>query len=308
MSDIKFDGSMPFGAYWFYPRESRLKKIFKIMVICAHPDDPTLLTGGLTLKLTRMGHKVKWVSTTNGNKGHQSRGPIELAAIELDETIKAAASLGAEYECLNIPDGWVFPNREQTEQVIRVIRKYDPDLVITHRPNDYHRDHRYTSQLVMDASYMLIVPHYCPDIPISPSRKHPVICYSYDHFKKPYLFEPSAMIDVTGEYEMKAKALAMHESQLFEWLPWTMSMEDQIPEYYDERMRREVVEMLVVWHYSGIISDYRKLWRKGFPDKVVYAEAFELCEYGRQPSKEELKELFPGAYFPTKREIKEVMK
>lgn len=308
MSELKFDNSMPLNCYWYYPRESRAKKVLKIMVIMAHPDDPTLQAGGLTLKLTSLGHKVKWVSTTNGNMGHQWRNPIQLAAMELNETIKAANSLGAEYECLNINDGYVFPNREQTEMIIRVIRKYDPDLVITHRPNDYHRDHRYTSQLVMDASYMLIVPHYCPDIPISPSRKHPIIAYSYDHFKKPYLFEPNVLLDVTREYDIKAKALAMHESQLFEWLPWTMDMENQIPENYDERARKEVVEMLVVWHYSGIISDYRKLWRKGFTNKVVYAEGYELCEYGRQPSKDELKELFPGAYFPAKRDIKEVMK
>ncbi|MGQ4873841.1 MAG: PIG-L deacetylase family protein [Promethearchaeia archaeon] len=309
-NDINYDPEyFPLGCSWIYPRESRVKKQYKILVICAHPDDPVLLTGGLTYKLTRLGHKVKWISVTNGNMGHQTLGPIELAAIELEEAKAAAKSLGAEYETLNVDDGWVFVNRENTEKIVRAIRKFDPDLIITHRPYDYHRDHRYTSQLVMDASYMLIVPHYCPEVPISPSRKHPIICYSYDHFKKPIVFEANVLLNITDVYEKKANAIAMHKSQLFEWLPWTMSMEDQVPKEYDEKTRLELVEMLVIWHYSGLISDYRKLWKKGYPGKkVLKGEAFEICEYGRQPSKEDLKNLFPGAYIPSKKELNEVLK
>ena len=310
MSEIKFDpNDSPLGCSWIYPRESRAKKIYKVLVICAHPDDPALLTGGLTYKLTQRGHKVKWISATNGNMGHQTMGPVELAALELEEARAAAKSVGAEYETLNINDGWVFVTKENTEKVVRAIRGYDPDLVITHRPYDYHRDHRYTSQLVMDASYMLIVPHYCPEASISPSRKHPIICYSYDHFKKPILFEGNVLLDVTDVYDKKGNAIALHKSQLFEWLPWTMSMDDSIPEDYDEKTREELVEMLVIWHYSGLISDYRKLWKKGYPDKkVLKGEAYELCEYGRSASKEDLKNLFPGAYIPTKRELKEVLR
>lgn len=299
---------LPLGCSWVYPRESRAKKVYKVLVICAHPDDPVLLTGGLTYKLTQNGHKVKWLSVTNGNMGHQTKGPIELAALELKEAKAAAASLGAEYETLNVDDGWVWVNRENTEKMVRAIRKYDPDLVITHRPYDYHRDHRYTGQLVMDASYMLIVPHYVPEAPISPSRKHPIICYSYDHFEKPIIFEANVLLDITDVYEKKAQAIAMHESQLFEWIPWTQNMEEVVPEEYDDQKRLEMVEMLVIWHYSGLISNYRKLWKKGYPDrKVLKGEAFEICEYGQIPSKEDLKNLFPGAYVPSKRELKKVV-
>lgn len=310
MSDMEYNpDDWPFGTSWVYPRKSLAKKIYKILVICAHPDDPVLLTGGLTYKLTQNGHKVKWISATNGNMGHQTMGPIELAAVELEETKNASSSLGAEYETLNIDDGWVFVNRENTEKMVRAIREYDPDMIITHRPYDYHRDHRYTSQLVMDASYMLIVPHYCPEAPISPSRKHPIICYSYDHFKKPCYFEPNVLLDIDDIYEKKANAIAMHKSQLFEWLPWTQRMEDQIPPEYDDKTRLELVEMLVIWHYSGLISDFRKLWKQGYPDKkVLKGEAFEICEYGTQPSNEDLKHLFPGGYIPRKRKLKEAMK
>jgi LmbE family N-acetylglucosaminyl deacetylase len=309
MSETKYSpDKLPLGCSWVYPRESRAKRIYKVLVIAAHPDDPVLLTGGLTYNLTQRGHKVKWISVTNGNMGHQTMGPIELAALELKEARAAAKSLGAEYDTLNVSDGWVWVNRENTEKMVRAIRSYDPDLVITHRPYDYHRDHRYTSQLVMDASYMLIVPHYCPEVAISPSRKHPIICYSYDHFEKPLLFEANVLLDITDVYNKKAEAIALHKSQLFEWIPWTVSMEDTIPEDYDERTRMELVEMLIIWHYSGLISNYRKLWKKGYPDtKVLKGEAFELCEYGKAASKEDLKNIFPGAYVPTKRELREVL-
>ncbi len=309
-NEFEFDAQLwPLNCSWIYPREGKTKTIFKVMVICAHPDDADLLTGGLAYKLTSRGHKVKYVSVTNGNLGHYEKDQIELAAIRQQEASASATILGAEYVSLNIDDGHVYVDREQTEKVVKVIREFDPDLVITHRPCDYHRDHRYTSQLVMDASYMLIVPHYCAGTPISKTRKMPVICYAYDDFQKPNPFTPNVMLDITDEYERKGAALINHESQMMDWLPWTMSIENQIPEDYDIQNRLEVLEMLIISVFSRIITDYRKLWKKGFPGKrIKKAEAFELCEYGRQPSAQELKELFPGAYVPSKKMLKEFLK
>ena len=284
------------------------KKILKVMIICAHPDDADLLTGGLTLKLTTLGHKVKFVSVTNGNIGHYEIKPKELAAIRQKEALASAQALGAEYESLNINDGQVYVNREQTEKVVNVIRKYDPDLVITHRPTSYHRDHRYTGVLVMDASYMLIVPHYCPETPVSASRKMPIICYAYDSFQKPYAFVPNVLLDVSDVYNQKSMALINHESQMMDWIPWIMNQENMIPEDYDMQNRLEILEMIIFGVFSRIMTDYRKLWKKGYPDrKVTKAEAFEICEYGRQPSVQELKNLFPGAYIPRKKDLKELL-
>jgi N-acetylglucosamine malate deacetylase 1 len=304
MSQTKFDPDLwPLGCSWIYPRDKKVKKILKVMVICAHPDDADLLTGGLTLKLTARGHKVKYVSISNGNLGHYSMDPIDLAGIRSKEALASAKALGAEYESLNINDGHIYVNREQTEKVVTVIREYDPDLIITHRPCDYHRDHRYTGQLVMDASYMLIVPHYCPSSPVPESRKMPIICYSYDHFESPYPFRPDVLLDITDVYETKAHALINHESQMMDWLPWTMNQEDRIPPDYDINMRFEILEMMIIAVFSRIITDYRKLWKKGYEKKVTKAEAFEICEYGTQPNKELLNQLFPGCYLPTKKEL-----
>ena len=65
---IKYDPNVwPLGSSWVYPREQRSSQRLRIMVICAHPDDADLLTGGLTYKLTQRGHRVKYVAVTNGN-------------------------------------------------------------------------------------------------------------------------------------------------------------------------------------------------------------------------------------------------
>jgi LmbE family N-acetylglucosaminyl deacetylase len=308
MSTSNYDPNIwPLGCPWVYPREARSKKILKVMFIGAHPDDPGLLASGLSIKLSQRGHKMKFVSMTNGNMGHQTKQPIELAYIELLETMKAAAGVGAEYECLNINDGYVWNNYENLEKVVSVIRRFDPDCVITHRPNDYHRDHRHTSQIVLDASYMLIVPHYYPDTPIPESRKMPVFMYSYDKFQKPYPFIPHVLLDITDVYQQKAAALINHESQMMEWLPWTMNQEDLVPPDYDVKLRYEILEMLLISVYARVLSDFRPLWKKGFPGKrVAQAEAFEICEYGTQPSKELLAELFPGCYIPSEEELEQV--
>ena len=156
---------------------------------------------------------------------------------------------------------------------MRFIREYGPDLIITHRPNDYHRDHRYTGQLVMDCSYMLIVPLAFPEFH-TPYRKMPVIAYAYNDFDNPP-FTPSVILDITDVYERKASAVSQHESQLLEWLPYTYEMENILPEEYDYKKRREIVETLIQYQFSSAMQKYRKLVKAGYSDrKVSQIEAF----------------------------------
>lgn len=280
-------------------------KPHKIMGIGAHPDDIEILSGGLALLGKEIGHKFKFVSVTNGNVGHHKIPSDELRKIRLEEAKAAAKTLGGEYESLNVDDGYVFVNREQTEKVVKVIREYDPDLIITHRPYSYHRDHRYTGVLVMDASYMLIVPQYVPEIPISPSRQTPIICYAYDDFLKPEPFEPNVILDITDVYEAKIKGIANHKSQMVEWIPWTVRMEDKFQPPYTKESIEEASKLAETVYFSTALTRYRSLIKLGYPDKKVKnIEVYEICEYGKYPSKKELQELFPGAFIPTKMQLK----
>jgi len=276
----------------------------RIMVVGAHPDDADLFTGGLTLRLTGLGHRVKYVSVTNGNAGHHKRGPNELAFIRENEAKRAASALGAEYECLGVNDGHVWVNEENMRLIVKVIREFSPDLLITHRTNDYHRDHRYTSQLIMDASYMLIVPLYCPEFPPK-TRDMPIIAYAYDNFKKPSIFQTDVILNLSDLFTKKVAAVSNHESQLFEWLPWTMKMENVINEETDREKRMDLAGMIINNQFGSITERYMPLLKELFPgQECVSFEAYEICEYGRQPKKKDLKQLFPNGVFPKKEQLK----
>ncbi len=236
-----------------------------------------------------MGHNVKFVSLTNGDAGHQDKGGGELAKIRIAEAKEAGKRFGVEYTVLDNHDGELMPTLENRLKVIREIRKWNADIVIAPRPNDYHPDHRYTGILVQDAAYMVIVPNVAPDVP--PLKKNPVFLYSEDGFQKPSPFEPDIAVNIDEVFDQKIYALAAHESQFFEWLPWTSGKLDQVPK--DEKKR---LEFLADWRNHTPNQATIESLKKWYGDKVStakHAEGFEVCEYGKQPSDEEIKALFP---------------
>jgi len=262
-----------------------------IIVIGAHPDDADNKSGGTAALFAEMGHNVKFVSVTNGDAGHYNKGGGHLAKIRRAEAEKAAKELGIkEYTVLDNHDGELLPTLDVRHQIIREIRNWNADVVLSPRPADYHPDHRYTGILVQDAAYLVIVPNVTPDTP--PLEKNPVFLYLEDRFQKPYPFQPDIAIDITSTFDKKIQALSAHESQMFEWLPWTSNTLEEVPEGADER--REYMSK----NWSGSITpDEREALKKWYGKKkgseIKYAESFEVCEYGRQPTEEEIMRLFP---------------
>lgn len=264
----------------------------KILVIGAHPDDCDIRAGGTAIQFAKMGHKVKFISCTNGDAGHQSQGGGALAKRRMAEAKEAGKRFGVEYYVMDNHDGELMPTLENRLNIIREIRKWKADVVITHRSNDYHPDHRYTSILVQDAAFMVIVPNVAPDTP--PLKKNPVFLYLKDNFKKPSPFKPDIAIGIDDVFEQKIYALAAHESQFFEWLPWIRSQEalNNVPKGEKER-----IEWLASKRKSPVNNDTRacleRWYGKEQASKIKNVEAFEICEYGRQPSDDEIKTLFP---------------
>jgi LmbE family N-acetylglucosaminyl deacetylase len=130
----------------------------RLLILGAHPDDAEFHAGGLAAIYRRLGHVVKMVALTNGDAGHhQMHGP-ELAARRRQEAAAAGAVIGAEYVAWDHHDGFLQPTIELRLEVIRELRRFRPDLVLTHRPDDYHPDHRAVGNVVRDASYMVTVP------------------------------------------------------------------------------------------------------------------------------------------------------
>ncbi|PXX25976.1 PIG-L deacetylase family protein [Arenibacter sp. ARW7G5Y1] len=260
-----------------------------IIVFGAHPDDCDIDTGGTAILLAKMGHNVKFVSLTNGDAGHYAMGGGELAKVRIAEAEEAGKRFGVTYTVLDNHDGELMPTLENRLKVIREIRKWKADVVIAPRPNDYHPDHRYTGVLVQDAAYMVIVPNVAPEVP--PLQKNPVFLYSEDSFQKPSPFEPDIAVIIDSVFDQKVYAMSAHKSQFFEWLPWTSGNLEKVPK--DDQGR---LEMLANWRSQPPKEALLKCAAKWYGTKASSAnhiEGFEICEYGKQPTDDEIRTLFP---------------
>ncbi|WP_084299277.1 PIG-L deacetylase family protein [Dyadobacter tibetensis] len=264
----------------------------KILMIGAHPDDCDLGAGGLALLYAQMGHKVKFVSLTNGDKGHQEMGGGELARRRLRETQEVAKRMGIVYDVIDNHDGELMPTLENRLEVIRKIREWNADIVIAPRTNDYHPDHRNTGVLVQDAAYLVIVPNILSSVP--PLKKNPLFLYFKDRFQKPTPFRPDIAIDISSVIQAKASGLDAHTSQFYEWLPWTSQTLDQVP---TDPEKRKLWLLEATKRRASVDIEGRKCLQKWYGtqkgNEVQFAEVFEICEYGLQPSDADIRNLFP---------------
>lgn len=263
----------------------------RIIVFGAHPDDCDLDAGGTAIRWAQKGHAVKFVSLTNGDAGHQSEGGGALAKRRRLEAQEAGRRFGiAEYEVLDNHDGELLPTLALRLEVIRRIRRWNADLVIAPRPNDYHPDHRNTGLVLQDTAYMVVVPNVAPDTP--PLRHNPVFMYSQDHFQRPNPFRPDVAVDIDSVIDRKIQAIDAHVSQFYEWLPWVDGTLDTVPKEPAARLA-----WLQQWRsFRPLNDDVKAALRKWYGPKaeaVKNAEAFEVCEYGWRPSEADLRRLFP---------------
>ncbi len=263
----------------------------RIIAFGAHPDDCDIRAGGTAARWAALGHQVKFVAVTNGDAGHQSEGGGALARRRRLEAQEAGRRLGiAEYETLDNHDGELVPSVAVRQQVIRRIRQWNADIVLAPRPNDYHPDHRYTGVLVQDAAYMVVVPNVCPDTP--PLRKNPVFLYFQDGFQRPNPFRPDVVVSIDDVLERKIEGLDAHTSQVYEWLPWVAGQLEHVPA--DPAARLEWLRKMRSGEpLSEPLREALRKWYGPRGDSIRNVEAFEVCEYGRQPSKDDLKRLFP---------------
>ena len=263
----------------------------RIIAIGAHPDDCDIKFAGTAALFAQMGHKVKFLSVTNGDAGHQSMGGGMLAIRRKAETQESARRVGvAEYEVLDNHDGELLPTVEIRKQIIRAIRLWNADIVIAPRPNDYHPDHRYTGVLVQDAAYMVVVPNVVSDVP--PLKKNPVFLYYSDRFQKPAPFRPDITIAIDSVLDKKVAALDAHVSQFYEWLPWVDGQLDKVPA--DPKARLAYLRSARKQPLDGAVKAALVKWYGAAKaDKVEFVESLEICEYGRQPSEQEIRGLFP---------------
>jgi LmbE family N-acetylglucosaminyl deacetylase len=274
-------------------------KPIRVIAFGAHPDDCEIKVGGTAALWAKMGHQVKFVSMTNGDIGHWSMAGGPLAIRRRTEALQAAKILGITTEVMDIHDGELMPTLENRRLMTRLIREWGADIVIGHRPNDYHPDHRYVGVLMQDTAFMVTVPFWCPDVP--PLRRNPVFLFMEDNFQRPTPFRADIVVAIDEVIEQKLDALVGMESQFVEG--GALGSAERAPKTEAEReaRRREVRENFRA-RFARTADRFRDrliaLYGEEIGSKVRYAEAFEICEYGRQPTEEEIRQLFP--FFPRK--------
>jgi LmbE family N-acetylglucosaminyl deacetylase len=221
-----------------------------ILAIGCHPDDLEIGCGGTLALYAKNGHDVYMCNVANGDKGHAVIMPDELREIRNLEAKAAGAVLGAKKVFnVNVTDLFVDSHDEnQVRDLVEIIRSVRPDIIITHSPDDYMRDHVETSKLVFNASFSASIPHY-----ETKTKSNPLIAPLY------YMdtlagvgFLPEEYTDITDTLEIKLKALEEHESQL-KWL----KDHDGI-DFVD---------------FVRTVSKFR-----GLQSGVKYAEGFRLCK------------------------------
>lgn len=277
----------------------------KVLMIGAHQDDNEFRCGGLASRLVKKGHEVTFLSMCNGCGGHHIMTPEETTAKRAKESAKVAELLGITYDVWSdMDDCTLVANLETRRRLIRYIREISPDLIVAHRPNDYHADHRASGQLVMDASYVLVVPHECPDSPAM--REMPIIMYNEDNFRDPD-FRGDIVIDIDDEVETKLKIADTNDSQVYEWLPYTEF--ETVPETPEERFEwlkgmnlskkytdKEIMALPRGWavRFAKTAARFRKELIKTYGKKrgkeIRFAEAYQVCEYG-SPMTDEIKKI-----------------
>jgi len=268
----------------------------RIIAFGAHPDDCELRVAGAAAKWAALGHHVKFVSVTNGDIGHWKSAGGPLAQRRTAEVQKCARLLGITSEVLDIHDGELLPTLENRKLITKLIREWQADIVLSHRPNDYHPDHRNVGLLVQDAAYMVTVPYFCPDIPYL--KKNPVFLYYEDRFTKPYRFTADIVVGIDDVIEKKLEVVETLESQFYEG--GANGGPELVPDPSNKEAvaaRKKQVREQFRTRFAATAKRFGVQLAEWYDTegakKVQYAEAFEICEYGRTPSREEVKKLFP---------------
>lgn len=183
-----------------------MEKQLKILSIGAHPDDADTYSGGLLSKLRDAGWLVRLLSVTDGSAGtyHMDESAEELKLQRRSEAAASGRLLGGRYDVLDYPDGRLEVTLAAREHLIRYIRRFRPDVIITNRPNDYHADHRNVSLLVQDASFLLTVPHICADTPYLTHT--PAILFWPDHVERIAWPREKQIADLAERYHRAGRA------------------------------------------------------------------------------------------------------
>ncbi|MFV0399157.1 MAG: PIG-L deacetylase family protein [Oscillospiraceae bacterium] len=183
----------------------------KVLAIGCHPDDVEIGCAGTLARYKREGHEVTICHLANGNLGHAVIEPEELRTIRAGEARRSGEIIGVKVVTCDVGDLLVNDSsREQRDLVVDLLRSEQPDVILTHSPEDYMPDHVAVSKLVFDASFAASVPHYRTAEPGSA----PTTPIFYMDTLAGVGFLPTEYVDISETIGDKLAMLECHQSQL----------------------------------------------------------------------------------------------
>lgn len=265
-----------------------------VIVIVAHPDEGEEYAGGTAALLSEAGHRVKFLSMTNGDVGHWRMTKEEIARRRHTEALAAGKILDVTYEILPYHDGELENSVEVRKRVVRAIREWNADLVLSIKPmfGGGHPDEMASGIAVQQGAGLASAPLFMPEVPVL--RKRPIFLYMRDYYSNVFPHTPDLVIPIDRTIEKKLLSFDAHVSQFYEFTPWQKGILSEVPTGWEERKK------FLQKHYQEdiAISKEMRAWlinwygaEKG--KSFEYAEEFELPHFSRRPGKEELLRLFP---------------
>jgi len=243
-----------------------------ILAIHAHPDDIEHQCAGALALLAAQGHAVRIVTATAGECGAEGTDLATTAAIRKAEGAAAAALIGAQYRCADLPDLGVFNDDASRRRITEMLRWSGADIVITAAPIDYHPDHEAVSQLVRDGCFASTVPNYATG-PSAPLAQIPHLYFmdpSGGRERDGTPVVPDFGVDISAVFDTKAAMLSAHESQ-HAW----------------------VAKQHAITDHLGAMRSYSA--KRGRDFGCAYAEAFRQYTGTPYPRTPLLQELVAGA-------------
>ena len=190
----------------------------RVIAFGAHPDDAELKASGVAALWAAAGHKVKFVAMTNGDVGHFERPAGRWLAAGKRKWRSARGSSASKPTSSTSTTASSCPSLENRRTVARLIREWQADIVMGHRPYDYHPDHRYTGVLLDDSAVVVVAPFFVPDTP--PTPRNPVFMHYSDGFQDPKPFTPSIVVGIDETADKKWKCVSAMPSQFGDKDSW----------------------------------------------------------------------------------------
>ena len=202
----------------------------RVLAVAAHPDDIEFVMAGTLCLLHESGWDAHYMNLSSGNLGSTVTPPAETARIRRQEAREAARLLQASWHPPICDDLQIFYEDASLRRLCAVIREVEPDVILTHSPQDYMEDHMTTARLTVTAAFARGIPGYRTRPPRPATARSVTIYHANPHGLRDglrRLVQPGAFVDTTAVHARKRAALALHASQR-RFLDTTQRMDDYL--------------------------------------------------------------------------------